>query len=330
MKTTTVKTIAEAFIAAALTALLIVISIYAGPLSLVASILCGIPIMILTCKYNIFIGFASMLMSFLVTVLLTSQVMVGIILFLIYIIPALVFGHNAKRGVKYHYSLLASAGFVIAGLLTLLFLINNNGSGNGIEKMIMSVSENAKNNVMSTLGESFSIPNVDIKSVLAEATKITSTIMLTYIPSGVIIATAVITYLITSIGIFALRVFKVKKVKYTKFSMIRAPRGTALVLLISLLLSNASNNGVMNYAAQNIIVIIFAIFTLTGLSFVDFILTPKVKSGYARAGIYVLVCVVGFMLLGLIIDALMLLGAFSIITEKRFIGNSGDDDIEKK
>ena len=329
MRNTKVKAIAEGAVAAALCTLLNIISMYVPVLSLFSTFLCGYPLMLIFCRWGAVVGFTSMVCSYAVTFIMTGSFLSPLLLMFLYALPTAMFGLMVNKKQKFSNAVFVTALFVLIGFVTQLMLLN--GEGSGIEAQFSAMSEEMGNSLGMIFSQNPALENADIKNLISEAITMTVNTLMLYLPAISIIFSAVLGYIISAFSVFLLKRLKIKNVSYVSFNRIKAPTGTIVIFILSFLLIHAyDNGGLVISAIKNLSVIATAAVALSGFSFVDYMLSQKIKSGYIRAEMYIAVGFVGFMMISIILELFILFGIFDSLNKKRVPDETGDDKLEKE
>lgn len=329
MRNTKVKAMAEGAVAAALCTLLNIISMYVPVLSLFTTFLCGFPLMIVFCRWGAMVGFTSMVCSYAVTFIMTGNVLSPLLLMFLYALPTAMFGLMINKKQKFSNAVFVTALFVLIGFVTQLVILN--GEGSGIEVQLSAMSEEIGSSIGSIFSQNPALENSDINRLISEAMTMTVNTLMLYLPAISIIFSAVLGYVISAFSVFLLKRLKIKNVQYVAFNRIKAPNGTIAVFILSFLLIHAyDNGGIIISAIKNLSVIATTAVAISGFSFVDYMLSRKINSGYIRAAIYAAFWFVGFMMISIIFELFILLGIFDLLNKKRVPDETGDDKLEKE
>lgn len=329
MRNTKVNALAEGAVAAALCTLLNIISIYVPVLSLFTTFLCGFPLMLVFCRWGAIVGFTSMVCSYAVTFIMTGNILSPLLLMFLYALPTAMFGLMINKRQKFSNAVIVTALFVLIGFVAQLMVLN--GDGSGIEAQLSAMSEEMGSSLGNILSQNPGLATADINTLISEAIEMTVNTLMLYLPAIAIVFSAAIGYIISAFAVFLLKRLKIKNVPYVSFNMIKAPTGTIFVFIISFLLIHAyDDGGIIISAIKNLSVIATAAVALSGFSFVDYVLSRKIKSGYIRAVIYAAVWFVGFMMIPFIFELIILLGIFDSLNKKRVPDETGDDKLEKE
>lgn len=324
MKNNKVKAIAEGAMFAALCTVLSLISLYVPFMSVPVSFICGIPVMLIFCRWGISAGICTLVCAIGVLMIMTGNLLSVGMISLMYIIPAAVFGLTSYKKMRFSFSVMIASVFVLIGFAVELIILN--GDGTGIDAQF--------NEIAAEIGKSFEnmvsmVPDsagMNIGSIINDAVSLTVYTMKLYLPSIALISAFVIGYIISAVGIFFAKRLKIKNIPYIPFNMIKAPMGTIAVYIITFLITQFSEDGgIVISALKNLHLIATATIALSGFSFADFMLSKKIKRGYVRALIYSGVFIFGAMLMSFIFEMLVLFGIFDCVSKHRITEENGDD-----
>ncbi len=329
MRNTKVRALAETAVASALCSLLGIISMYVPPLSLPCSFLCGLPLMYVACRHGWIYGILSAVFATLCAGGLTAGFISAAMLMLSYGLPAMVFGICANRDYKFSTSLIAASVLTLAGMLIQLIMIN--GSGDGIEIMFTQSAESMTSMIYEMVPKELLPADINITAIMAEVVSETVNTIIYYMPAIMIIMSVATAYLIIMLGIFLLSKFKIKQVEYTRFNMIKMPKITVVMIVLAFLAADLFDTDNIYVAAlSNIMIVSIAAVGVSGFSYIDYMVSQKIKSGYIRAMIYAGIWLTGFMFVPFIAELSFILGVFDVFSKRRMPKVSGDDKIENK
>ncbi len=331
MKDTTIRTVTEILIYSAVSALLAIIAMFVTPLMPICAFACGMPLAMLICKRGIIQGIIGSICTIIPLCLLTANLLPVLIIFCFYALPSILFGILVRRNAKFSTSVFSVAAVYLAGLVIQLMLIN--GNGNGIQDLLhnsVTATAESMREILLQISQAGGF-NANLDKIVTELTKTIVNAIITYMPTILIVVSMVAGYAISAINIFLLRRLKIKNVQYTKFNMIKIPEATLAVFMLSfLIISLSGSGGIFVSGMQNIYMISSLAVSLSGFSFIDYILSKKIRSGYIRAMIYIAVFIFGFMFVPFISEVFFAVGIFAGPSIRNRFKGSGAGNGEKK
>lgn len=331
MKDITIGTVTEILIYSAISALLAIIAMFVTPLMPICAFVCGIPLALLVCKRGIIPGIVGSVCTIITLCLLTANLVTVLMIFCFYAPPSILFGILAWKNTKFSASVFSVASIYLIGLVLQLMFIN--GNGNGIQDLLHASVDTTADSIKSVLVQITQAGGLDadIDKLVAEAANTIVNAIITYMPTILIVLSIVSGYAISAINIFLLKRLNIKKVQYTRFNMIKIPEATVAVFVLSFLIISLSKRGeILVSAMQNIYLISSLAISLSGFSFVDYILSRKIRSGYIRTIIYASVFIFGFMFVPFITEVFFVVGIFAGSAIRNRFKGSGKGNGEKK
>lgn len=311
MNTGKVKALTEGAIAAALTVLLMVLTVYVPLFALLSVLIVGLPTMFTTVRHGVKIATVSAVGAVFVLIFLLGDFLSAALLAVTNLLPGLMIGFAIRHRKSFKTTVFAASGAVLVGLMLELLLLNASGGGNGIANLLDGALENTRQILNQAVGQ-FETEQAQLQIMVETMNQALGTVkelLLFYLPTLVIAMAVVMGYGAAAVGIFMLRRLRIAQVPYVPFSMIHATRAMCyLSVLLSLVGNLAQDTTVFTAALQNMGLILDCFIGVCGLSLIDYKLGEKISSGYARAGIYLAVLVVGYVAIGLIVQALVFLG----------------------
>lgn len=328
MKNNKAKAIADGAICSALSALFMVIYIYVSPLAFLMLLISGVPMAYLGIKYGLRICIPGMFISIFALFILTGDIISALLVGVLNLLPGIVIGRAISKKVNFSITVLSGALAVFIGFMIQLVLLNANGGGEGIKNLIDGSIENAgkiAEPMLSGLIKQNPEQAMTIQNVWNEALKQVREGIFTYLPSFIIGASAVVGYLVYMTYVFFLSRVKKMRLPYLPFKWIRANRTTCnLLVIIYIITMFSKDTSVWVLALKNMVTLINAYLAVCGLALLDFKLGQKIRSGYARFGIYLAVFFVGYMFMGLIYQILSLVGFIDSMMDLRRMHKAGD------
>ncbi len=334
MKNIKAKALATSAICTALSVLLVAIAIYVPPLTLIMTVFAGTPMMYLCIRHGIRISVVAMGASILMLFMFTGNILSAVLMGIINLLPGIVAGRSIAKRSNFTVKVIAVSLAVFLGLMLHLIILNVSGGGNGIEKLITSAIDNAKQlaePVLSTLIESNPEQGQSVYDLWNNALDQVRGMIFLYLPSFIIVTSAILGYIVLMENIFVLYRLRAARVPYLPFNCIWAPRSMCYAVVIMSMITMFSNEVTVFIAAfKNMVALIYAYLAVCGLSLVDYKLSGKIKSGYIRFGIYVAGGVVGYMAISLIYQVLSIVGMIDGVFNFRHLHKAGGDSVGHK
>lgn len=305
----TAKSIAHSAVGAALCSLLMIIALYVPFIGMVAAAASGIPIVYLCVKFGKTSGSLAMVVGFAVAFILTGNVLSVGVLLLTYTLPGLIFGicSAQKSGFSVCIALMSLA-ILVGTMLEISVLTRENGIENLIDEYVGQLYEV----VTQSIEASMSDINVDISEILKQSLSSVKEMILLYLPSLIIISSAVYSYAIASFGAFVMRRLGIKELSYLKPNEIHITKKlcyvTAVVGIITLF---SGGNGIVGAALNNMFLILECMIGVCGFSIIDRKFAGILKVGYVRALIYLGVMFALFVLIPVILNIFVVIGFFN-------------------
>ena len=334
MKNFKSRMIADGAVCTALTVLLTVMAIYIPIFSIASVAVVGIPLAYLGIKHGFGVSCVSAVTAVLVIFIITGDVLSAVLLGVTNMLPGIAVGYSINNKMSFKMSVITVSAGVLIGLMIHLVVINYSAGGNGIDKMIDETLATTKD-MMSSLLEEFSGiasgQESDIFGTLNESIDLVREYIYLYIPSFVIGVSAVIGYIVYMFGVFVFKRLRVGNMEYLPFRKIYVTRGVCYGAVILMLITSFSESeSVFMSSLKNIQALLYAFISVSGLAFIDYRFSMKIKSGYGRFAIYCLVFLLGYLGIGFIISILIFVGLLDGMFDYRCIGKSGDDDEKHK
>ena len=323
MKKNRVRALTEGAVCAALTVLLMVISIYVPLFGIFSVVIVGLPTVFMAVRHGLRFAGVSAAAAVLVMMILMGDIVSALMMALLHLLPAAAIGFTLNRRKPFLITVLAAAGAVLVGLLAELLLLNAAGGGNGINNLLDTNVEAMRQTMTQIMGN-LSAGEAEQLGVTANALNqafgLVKEMILLYLPTLTIAIACGLGYGAVAMSIFMLRRMRLLKVPYIPFWMIRAPRSMCyLSMILQLFTYGAQEITVFTAGMQNMALLLDCFIGVCGLSLIDYKLSEKVSSGYARAGIYLAVLVVGYVGIGIIARVLVFLGLLdSLFGFRRF------------
>lgn len=319
-----IKAIAESAMGAAVSALLMITSLYVPFFSGVAAIISGIPIMCLFYKNNITSGILAFVCAFLITFILTGNIVSVGVMALLYVAPAVTFGIFNSKGNKFSVSVASAAVVTLIGVVIEFNMLN--GSGTGIRDFVTSYS----NNIQSMLSETMSASGVnmgeDMSGAVTQAINQAIDMIMYYLPTIIICIAVFYAYLVAMVGVFVLKRLSIKEVQYTGFNTFVAPKYvchiTVLLFILTYIMEDPS---VYSAALKNVLLVSEILLGICGFAFLDLKFSKVLRQWYIRLVIYIGIWFSVFMLLPFLAEVLVLVGFLRSLFQNHSRGSSGGE-----
>ena len=309
MNNTKIKAIADSAVGAALCTLLIMISLYVPILAAFAAIVCGLPVMLLFYKHNITSGILAFFCAFLLSFILTGNIVSVGVAMLTYAAPAAVFGLFNSKGHKFSTSVIAAAAVTLVGVVIEFGMLN--GSGTGIRDSIAAYSSQVQNLFNEAVSSSGIEVGSDMSAAVAQAFEQVIDGIMYYLPTFIICIAVFYAYAISMIGVFVMKRLRVKNIEYVRFNKLVAPKFvchiTVLLFVVTLI---AKDNGVYTAALKNVLLVSEIALGVCGFAFLDLKFSGVLKQWYIRLVIYIGAWFSVFMMIPVLADVLVLIGFF--------------------
>lgn len=320
-----VRSLCEGAVVTALTVFLLTAGLYFPIFRVFTVFIGGIPLMYLIIKRGVYVSAVSFIASMLLLFALTGDFISGPLSCFITLLPAVAAGYCIEHDFKYYQTLLAVVIAVIFGYLIDIMILNAMaGSGNIIESMLDESITMMKDTMNGYLADVSG--GDELSGMISDMLNQTKYTVLSYFPTILLIISGTVGYIITSVCIFFAGRLRVKKYRYVKFSMIKAPRSMCIVTVILMLITFLSyDDTVYTLALKNVVAILIFILAVDGMSLVDYMLSKRVKSGYRRALIYFVALLVGYLFISIIFYILMFIGMLDANLDIRLIKRAGDN-----
>ncbi|MGN1093070.1 MAG: DUF2232 domain-containing protein, partial [Monoglobaceae bacterium] len=208
-----IKAIAESAMGAAVCALLMIMSLYVPFISGIAAIISGIPIMCLFYKNNITSGILAFVCAFLITFILTGNIVSVGVMALLYVAPAVAFGIFNSKGNKFSVSVAAAAVVALIGVVIEFSMLN--GSGTGIRDFVTSYSSNMQSMLTETMTASGVNIGEDMSGAVTQVINQAIDMIMYYLPTIIICIAVFYAYLVAMVGAFVLKRLRIKEVQHT-------------------------------------------------------------------------------------------------------------------
>ncbi len=286
------KALREGAMMVALTIIFILISVYVPILSFLGTLAAPVPMAAFAARNGLKPVWIAVAAVFALTVFVTGgNIFSAVSTVLMSVIPGAVCGYFQGKRALFFNALIGTTVAVAIGWVFELLVINV-FAGSGIDEMIAQAGEQFKAISTSMLQNipKAQLESLGVASYEAFANELIETFEYTikvYFPSFVIISAAITGYMILRISAFVIRRTKIAEVLVVKFSMMKAPRSMSTALLVFYIIHLLVTPGSLIWLVlANIVIILYAILSVCGLSFIDYKFKKKVRSAWVRGAIY--------------------------------------------
>lgn len=324
MKNNNTKGLREGAMMVALTAVLILATRYVPFFGIIGTFACGIPLAALAARNGFKVTIHAIVAILAVTMLIIGDIVSALSMVLMSVLPGGVAGYMLGQKRSFFTALFATCVTICFGWLLQLLIIELFLTG-GIDEMIAQALNGSKamlDTMMHTVTDSGVLPQgVSADEFADMLLNETEKIVRLYIPSVVIIISMIEGYMTMRICGFVINRAKLAQVEIVPFSKIKAPNSMCTVALISYLIYIFSGtNTVFGSLFANVIFILYTIIGVCGFSVVDFKLRGKIKSAWARFGIYIAIFILGGVFMLYIILGLIVVGFLDSRRDYRKLG----------
>lgn len=281
-----------------------------------------IPTTVLSLRRNLSVSVISVIAATVVFFIVTGAPVSGLISSAFYLLPGIAIGYTIKKGYKFYTVLLATCGTIVLGMVIDFAIINFVAAGNGVSQMIeeaVSLYKTALNDALAQALPSGSAEADEIKKILNNLFEQFPVLIRWYLPSLVVIVSLVISYATLVFNIFILKRLKMFSGEYLPFCMIKVPRSMCYVALIIVLCINFFDSNIIKAVLDNMSTVMYFVIGVSGFACIDFLLKKKIKAGGVRILIYLAVFFMGYIFIGIIMYAFVILGLIDGIRNFRKI-----------
>ncbi len=329
MKKESTKALREGAMMVALTAVLMMLTRYMPLFSMAWIFVCGIPMAALASRNDLKVLITALVVAFGVAVMIDGQFISAATTMLMSCVPGAVAGYMLGRKRPFFVTLVSTCVAVCIGWIFQLVAVEII-IGNGIEEMfsqVMAQFEATMSESIKTMGEglteSLKVSPQQFSDMLLSTMETT---MRLYFPSFVVISSMITGYIIIRVSGFVIKRANLKSIENVPFSMLKAPRSMSIVAVIFYTIYIfADNKSVLWSFLANVVMILYTILAICGLSVVDYKLKNKIKSSVIRFIIYALVFLLGSVLMNVISNILIIVGILDAGRDFRQIGDYGQE-----
>ncbi len=290
----------------------VILGIFFPSLSILLTLLAGVPMMYLGMRRGIRVLIAVWLVSVLAMLGITKNITASILTGVMSFLPGIVIGRTLRARKTFLGIILSGATVLLIGMVLQLVLINSMGGGTGIADMINGILDKVQtetNMALNMMEGQLAVSEQELQGVLKEVMDATRETIFLYLPAFLIGSAIVMSYLIFMIGVFLLQRLRPVRIIYQPFWAFCAPKSMCyLATILYLITTFSSDTTVWTAALKNVMILLYAYLTICGLSFLDYKLKKKISRGYGRMGIYVVGVFVLYPILGMLVQILSFLG----------------------
>lgn len=323
------RALREGAMMVALTAVFILLYRFVPLFSLIGLFICGIPMSALAARNGLSALVPALIATLVVSILICGGFLTAVSIMLMSIIPGAVAGYMLGKKASFFATLFSTCLCVCLGWIFELAMLEL-FTGGGIDEMfaqMMKQFEDTFLQMTASLGQE-ALKNAEIKpeEIAATLLETFAYAIRLYFPSVIVITAMISGYIIIRLAAFVIKRCKLKDVSALPFSMLKAPRslGTVTVLLYLMMLFTDQKSNLWPLLS-NVVMVLYTILAICGLSFVDFKLKRKIKKAPLRFLIYFGVFFAGSMLISFIIDILIIISLFDSGRDFRKIEFHGDN-----
>ncbi len=328
MKNNNTKGLREGAMMVALTAVLILATRYVPFFGIICTFACGIPLAALAARNGFKVTIPAIIAVFGVTILVAGDFFTALSMVFMSVLPGGVAGYMLGKKHSFFTALFAVCVTICLGWLAELLVIELFLAG-GIDQMIAQSLNGSRvilDNMIQTVTGSGVLPEGVSADEFADMLfDETEKIIRLYMPTFVIIMSMIEGYITMRLCGFVISRAKLAQVEIIPFSRIKAPNSMCTVALISYLVFIFSGTStVFGSLLANLVFIMYTIIGVCGFSVVDFKLKEKIKSAWARSGIYFAMFIFGGVLMVYIILGLIVVGFLDSKRDFRKLGVAGE------
>lgn len=333
MKNIKAGAIAEGAVITALTVLFLIMARYVPMFSVFSAFFAGIPMAYLVLRRHPAVAAISMAAVFSVMFIITGDLLSVLLLCVINLLPGFVLGICFLKNISFYKTLFFVSGAVAAGILLNLVIINYSAAGHGIEDIIASILQSVEQ-MLNVFAENMKEISPERGAELTGAVKnlldMTDTMIRTFIPSFIIIASISVGYIISMTSVFVLRrTVSNCEIEYLPFCKLKAPKSMCYAaVVLFLIVSFTASDDILTAALNNMVAIMYFFIGVCGLSFLDSKLKKKISSGYLRFAVYAGAFVIGYLFITVISDVLIFIGMADGLMDFRQLKKRGEEHVD--
>ena len=309
----------------AVTVVLILLTWYVPFFSIIGMFICGVPMACLAARNGWKTTAIALVGVFAVTFLVTGSLLSAVSLILMSILPGAVAGVYLGKGTNFFTTLFITCLAVCIGWLFEIFVIDKFIHGEGIDAMMSEMLSQFRQVFEATMANLPAEMNSDELQKAVESTvEMMSYMLRLYFPSIVVITSMVIGYVIVRFCSFFIKRLKIKDIYTVPFSMLKAPKSMSTAAVVLYLISIFGNKeGAFWAVSANVVLILYTIIGVCGLSLIDNKLSKKISKGGVRALIYVALFLFGGGLMAMAANLLVIVGILDSSHNFRKISGDG-------
>lgn len=317
MKNIKTNTLVDSAIMVAVSASLILMSLWIPFFSIIGMFISGVPLAVVTVKHGLKVSALSSLALLLILCIVLSDPLGTCSMFLLIVLPGIMSGICIKYDRSFFTSLILVILAVVLSVLANIQILNITLGDDAITSMITQFSEAFSQ----TLKERFNaidagqIQGFDIEVMVNGIKDTVFNAMTLYFPTLVVVTSMIIGYISFKINIYFVRRLNIKDYKRTvPFEYFKATKGMLYIIFLIYILSFFSggnnSNSIFMSALSNMDAIINFIVFICGLSVIDFYFKKAVVKSGLRYIIYLAVFIFGGMIMTILSYVIMLIGTF--------------------
>ncbi len=312
MKNYKARVLTEGIFCSALALALVLVGVYFPAVSLLMTMLAGVPMMYLGMRRGVKMLVVALGTAVLLLFAAVGDIQYALLTGFMSFLPGMLIGYTLRKRWTFQGIIFAGGGAILGVLLLSLFLINRTGDGRGVETMLnlfLDTVRQGVDEVFLNLQGQLAMPEQELQNLINQTMDMMREMVFLYLPAFLIGFSVVVSYLLFMLGIFLLQRLRPVRIIYQPFWGFCAPRfmcylGSVLFLVTSM----STEITIWAAALRNMETLLYAYMGVCGMSFLDYKLKKKLSSGYLRSIIYFAVFCVGYPLLGMLFQGFCVLG----------------------
>ncbi len=313
----------------AVTVVLILMTWYVPFFSVIGMFICGVPMACLVARNGWKTTAIALVGVFAVTFLVTGSILSAVSMMLMSILPGAVAGVCLGKEINFFTTLLITCLAVCIGWLFEVFVIDNLIHGEGIDAMLNEMLSQFRQIFEATMANlPAEMDSGELQKAVEETIEMMSYMFRLYFPSIVIVSSMIIGYVIVRFCSFFIKRLKIRDIYTVPFSMLKAPKSMCFAAVVLYLISIFGNkDGAFWAVSANVVLILYTIIGICGLSLLDNKLSKKIPKGGVRALIYAALFLLGGGLVAMAANLLVIVGIIDSSHNFRKI-SEGDQPFE--